>query len=68
VLEASELCGNGCALLLVSWLSVELPPAAELVSIEVEVLALSVPLWLVADAPVADVSVPVSVAPISPVS
>jgi hypothetical protein len=57
--------GAGCAALFVSWLNVEL---FELVSIVVEVLALSLPLWLVAEAPVADVSVPVSVAPISPVS
>jgi len=66
-LEELEFCVEGWAALLVSWLNVELP-LAELVSMEVLVLALSVPLWLVAEAPVAVVSVVVSVAPISPVS
>ena len=55
-----------CSTLLVSELNVELP-LAELVSIEEGLLALSVPIWPLAEAPVPVVSV-VSVAPMSPVS
>ena len=53
-------------MLFVSELSVELL-LEELVSVEEALLALSVPLWPLAEAPLAVVSV-VSVAPISPVS